>query len=446
MTSPEGSSPAEPNEPSRRATRVVLRRVALATGLLTLATIAQLLRQRGHPAWDTIFADDGTGFLTAPWRDSVVLLLGKSYAGYLLVAPRILATPLAVLPHAWAAAYLAVTGAVVTALLGWFVALAARGLVRQPALCWLLGIALVFAPAMGRETINEISELQFPLVFAAFWAIISVQGSRRMTVSRAVVAFLACATGPLALLYLPLAAILAWRRRSRADLLVTAAFGTGALLQLITLAVVPTPSPLGPRTLTGLPRVYLQRVLESWLVGDGWLRTAVLEHRHTLAIVTVLAVAALVVLLAASVRRDQWLWATIAFVFSGAMLVATAWARGLTPVFRAIDAIAGYDGARYFLVPFWLFLSGLVLLAGGPPRRMPRSAATLAVVGRGFLVVQFVVLAAVGFRLTNLRSPGPSYAAEIRSAKAQCARRASSHPVLIFSPPAFYVVLRCDEL
>jgi hypothetical protein len=424
----------------------LLRRGALATGLLALAAIAQVLRQRGHPAWDTILSDDGTGFLTAPWRHSAIPLLGKSYAGYLNVVPRILAAPLAVLPRAWGAAYLAVTAAVVTALLGWFVATAARGMVRRSALCWLLGVALVFAPAMGHETMNAISQLQFPLVFAAFWAILSVQRSRRMTISRAVVAFLACASSTLALLYLPLAAIVAWRRRSRADLVVTAALGTGGLLQLITLAVVPTPRPIGPRTLSGLPRVYLQRVLESWLVGDGWLRTAVVEHRHTLAIVTILAVILLVVLLAACVRRDQWLWATIAFVSSGAMLAATAWARGLTPLFGAIDAIAGYQGARYFLVPFWLFFSGLVLLAGGVPRSLPRPAATLAAVGRAFLIVQFVVLAVVGFRLSNVRSTGPSYAAQIRSAQAECSRHANSRPVLFFSPPVFYAVVRCDEL
>jgi hypothetical protein len=446
MTRPDCLPAAEPSEPAPRTRGEVLRRVALAAGLLALATIAQLLRQRGHPAWDTVFADDGTGFLTAPWRHSVILLLGKSYAGYLIVLPRILAAPLAVLPRAWGAAYLAVTGAVVIALLGWFVAMAARGLVRRPALCWLLGVALVFAPAMGRETINEISELQFPLVFAAFWAIISVQRSRPMTVSRAVVAFLACATSPLALLYIPLAVIVAWCRRSRSDLLVSAALCTGGLLQLVTLAVVPTPPPLGARTLSGLPHVYLQRVLESWLVGDGWLRTAVLEHRHTLSIVTVLTVAALVALLAACVRRDQWLWAAIAFVSSGVMLAASAWARGLTPIFRAIDAIAGYDGARYFLVPFWLFFSGLVLLAGGAPRRVPRQAAGLVGVGRAFLVVQFVVLAAVGFRITNLRSTGPSYAPQILSAQAQCARHARARPVLSFSPPAFYVIVQCDEL
>jgi hypothetical protein len=446
MTRTDCSFPAEPRVSARRTRGEVLRRAALTTGLLALATIAQLLRQRGHPAWDTVFADDGTGFLTEPWRHSTILLLGKSYAGYLIVLPRILAAPLAILPRSWAAAYLAVVGAVVIALLGWFVAKAAQGLVRRPALCWLLGVALVFAPAMGRETINEISELQFPLVFAAFWAIISVQRSRRMTVSRAAVAFLACTTSPLALLYLPLAAIVAWCRRTRSDLVVTAALGTGGLLQLITLAVVPTPRPLGARTLSGLPRVYLQRVLESWVVGDGWLRTAVLEHRHTLAIVTVLAVAALVVVLAASARRDQWLWAAIAFVSSGAILAVSTWARGLMPLFQAIDAIAGYDGARYFLVPFWLFLSGLVLLAGGAPRRIPRPAAILVGACRAFLILQFVVLAAVGFRLSNARSTGPSYAAELRSAQAQCARRRSSRPVLTFSPPAFYVIVRCDEL
>lgn len=436
----------ERDQPSRASLGDSLRRGGLVFGLLALATTAQLLRQRGHPAWDTVLADDGTGFLTAPWRHSVFPLLWTSYAGYLIVLPRILASPLAVFPHAWGAAYLAVAGAVVIALLGWFVATAARGLVRQPALCWLLGVALVFAPVMGRETMNNISELQFPLVFAAFWAIISVQRSRPMTVSRAAVAFLACTTSPLALLYLPLAAIIGWCRRTRTDLLVTGALSVGGILQLITLAIVPTPRPLGSRTLAGLPHVYLQRVLESWLVGDGWLHPAVVQHRRTLSIVTVFAVVMLIIALAALVRRDRWLWAAIAFVFSGGMLATSAWARGLTPLFRAINATAGYEGARYFVAPFLLFLSGLVLLAGGEPRSASKSSGILLTAFRWFLVVQFLVLAGVGFRVSNVRSSGPSYAGQLRSARAVCARRADSRPVLFFSPRVFYVIVRCDEL
>lgn len=427
-------------------TRARVRRLALVGGVLVLATVLQLLRQRGHAPWDTIQSDDGTGFVVPAWRDHPISLLWTQYAGYLQVLPRLVATPLAVLPHSWAAAYGAVTSSVVTALLGLFVVRASGGLVRQPILRWLLGLILVLGPAVALETTATIAQLQFPLVFAAFWAIIARPTSRSFLAVRAGVVLLAALSSVIALTLLPLAAVTIAVRRLRSDWVVGSALGVGAVAQGITLLVVTTPAPLAERTLDGIIGIYGQRVAGATVVGGRWLGRAWLELGTTLSIVSCVVLVAFAVVLAATTDRAQWGYAGAAVLWSAGILVASLWARGLVPLLVARDGIFTDDGARYVLIPGWLLVSGLVLLAGGPTRTAPSWVGQCAQVARVVLVIQTILVVAVAFRVTNIRSPGPSFASELRRTEHDCRANPSGVAYPLFSPPNFYGEIPCEDL
>jgi hypothetical protein len=419
----------------------------VATVLVVLAVVAQLLRQRGTPAWDVVQSDDGYGFLVPVWTNDVVPLLWRSYAGYLQVVPRLVATPLAALPASWGAAYLTVTSAVITVLLGWFVALAARGLVRQAWLRWALALTVIFLPGAGWETTGVLSEQQFVLVLAAFWAVISVQRSRPMLVARVGVVVLAVTSAPLALLFLPLAAAIVWWRRDRTDAIVAVALVIGSILQGIAMLVSSGPPPIGPRTLRGVLSIYLQRVVASWAVGDTQLDDAWRDLGTPLLVFATALAVAIIAVLAATVARRQWIWAGAAFTWSGFALAVSLWSRGITEQLPVQEGSFSYAGARYVLVPLWLFISGLVLLAGGPPREdSPVWLGRTATIARYALVAQLAVMAVVGFRVDSLRSPGPSFASELRAVRAECREGPGRSAVMRFAPPSFYATVPCDAM
>ncbi|MCJ7438766.1 MAG: hypothetical protein MUP97_13520, partial [Acidimicrobiia bacterium] len=353
------------------APRSRAQRIAIACVFVIAATVLQLLRQRGQHPWDTIAPDDGTGYLQAAWSDHPVSLIWTQYAGYLQVGIRLVAAPLALLPLSWAARYLAVAGALSLSLMGLFVVRASEGLVRQPSLRWLLGLVLVLGPAVGLETSALISELQFPLFFAAFWAVLAVGGPRWFTLTRMVVVGLACLSNPIALSLIPLAVVVAVARRRRTEYAVTGALLVGALGQAITLLTVPTPPPLVPRTLDGVVGIYGQRVVAGTVVGEEWLQSAWLRHGSSLSVVSVMVVLALVLLFGATTVRSQWWYAAAALVWSCGILVFALYTRGLVPFLLARPDFFTHAGARYVLIPSWLLVSALVLLAGGHPRAVP---------------------------------------------------------------------------
>jgi hypothetical protein len=196
----------------------------------------------------------------------------------------------------------------------------------------------------------------------------------------------------------------------------------------------------------GIPSIYLQRVIASWVVGDTQVDEAWLELGDALLVLSAAIALAIVVVLAAAVERRQWWWGGAAFAWSGLSLAVALWSRGITEQLPVQEGTFTYAGARYILVPIWLFLAGIVLLAGGPPRAVTAWVARTAAVARYAVAVQLVVLAAVGFRIDSLRSPGPSFAAELRAARAECAEHPGGAPIVRFAPPTFYARVPCDDL
>jgi hypothetical protein len=213
--------------------RVAARRWLVAAVAVALVTAAQLLRQSGARTWDTIWAEDGRVYASDALGGSWATSLLRGYAGYVQVVPRLLALPLRVLPPSWWAAWLAVSAALVTSLLALYVYGAVGSYLASSLLRALLAITAAVSPAMWFEVNANVANLGWPLLFAAFWALLDRRTTRGAVVARSVVLAAAALTSTLAALYLPLALLIAWRRRRGAEICVTAIFGVALAVQVV---------------------------------------------------------------------------------------------------------------------------------------------------------------------------------------------------------------------
>jgi len=402
------------------------------------------LRQRGIPSWDSILSDDGAEFLPAAWSSNPISLIWEPYAGYLQVSPRLLAIPLVLLPLSWAAAYIAIVSAIVSALLGVFVVIASEGLVRQRYLRWSLGLLATLGPFMGGTP--SLAEIQFPLVFASFWAIISISESRRFLLVRIVLVVLAGLSSAIAFALIPIALVMVILRRQRSDLIIIGALMFGLLAQMITLLTVSTPDPLAQRTLDGIIGIYGQRVVAAMVVGEGWLEWAWLQFGVSISIYSAVAVVIGIGVWAANTKYSQWIYSGLALALSPVLMILSLNARGLVPLLIVRTGFFTLDGERYFVIPILLLASGLILLAGGPPREVNFVVTRAAVIFRVALAVQIIIIIVVGFRIDTIRSPGPRWGEQIERANKICQIDKNAPLYLLFSPTNFNVRIKCSDL
>jgi hypothetical protein len=434
LSRPSDGAPPPPQARRRRwwpAAAVALW-VSFAVGL-------QLVRQPGVPATDALWAEDGGIFLNAALRGPTVAAVFEPYASYLHVAPRMLSAVVAVAPLEQAALLTAVLASLGVAVLSVFVYVASgrSGVLRSRPARAALAAAMVALPAAGYEVNATLANLHWYLMFAAFWALLAVPGSRAGQVVHVLVVALAVLSDPLTVLLAP---VLAWRmrvRRTRYGWTLAAVLLLGALVQgLVSLASDGGLSK-SPTRLADLPSIYVLRVPASLLVGDRHLPDAYLLWGLPFAYACLLAVLGL---LAYGVLRRGASPGVLAV-----LLTASAVFFGL-PV--ALRGTAGYlstesftlNGSRYVIVPT-LFLVTAVLHVLDRPAPAP---------GHGWLATRALVAAvaavvAVGDLGTfNVSSLGPSWSAELRETERHC--RAGTSPELAVGVEQFPEDVRPGEV
>ena len=153
-----------------------VRRTAMVAGVL-VAIAAALLRQRGVASWRTLWAEDGSVYAQQAIREGALHSVLHSYSGYLQLPVRLVALPAPALPTTSLAAYMAVAGATIAALLGLFVFHMSRGWIEP---WWLrLGLAALYVlmPILGRENTANVTNSIWLFATAAPWAILSARRS-----------------------------------------------------------------------------------------------------------------------------------------------------------------------------------------------------------------------------------------------------------------------------
>ncbi len=393
--------------------------------ILVGGTAVGLLRLPPHAWRDVVWAEDGSIFLAQAEALGPAEAIGRSYAGYAHLVPRLLAEVAAALPVAWAAVVFSLGAALVTA------AAAAvvydRSAVHLESPLARLAVSLpVLAVHVGIADVPlNVANLHWVAMYASFWVLVTWSVGTGRRVLGALLLFLTAASDPLTGLLLPLtvpAAVAFWRR-DRLALLQPVGLGLGLVLQLVVRAGG-TDRDLGE----GLDPVFVivslvGRALPSAVLGDRIVGTPGPSARYLVAAAVSAVILASVVLVAWRSRRD------------GATGLAAVTAVYAVAFYVAPVALSGVATPRYATVPALLLITASALvLDRAALRQRWLSGVRVAAVGALALAV------VVGFPTGALRNQGPSWSEGVREAAEGC----SADVEVPLAPSGWSAELPCE--
>ena len=410
---------------------------AAAAAAVAALTVIQLFVQDGARSWRTVWAEDGRIYFGEANRDGLLALF-HTKAGYLQLVPRLLAVPTTLIPLTRLADYLAVAGALVTSLTGLAVFFLTRDLIKPVALRLILAAAPALLPVMAFENLANITNLIWPLCFACFWALLYAPATRKEGAFAATVAFLGTASNGLAVVFLPLAAYVAWRRRTPAQHLVLAGYGLGLAVQAA--AVVGSGGPVSGGPVHGLGREFVARVLAGSAVGEQWARQLFEAHGYGILEIPAAVVLVLIAYLVLRSRGERRQLGCIAVGYSAVLFAAPLLVRG-TVGLRLVAGLGFSAAARYVGLSTLLLLSGIFIMVGAPTLR-PKIGAVLTTI----FVVQFLVVVLFAIPQVNFRSHGPEWAAALSRAATQCRATKQDHLAVPITPGGWSVTLPCAQI
>ncbi|MFI7284557.1 hypothetical protein ACIBOV_30300 [Micromonospora chersina] len=385
--------------------------LALATAAAVAGAALQLLRQPGAGALDSVWAEDGTVFLSEALRQGPLTALTTSYAGYYHAVPRLLGGIAALVPADAAAAVLAVEAALAVALLAVLVYVASAAHLAAPLSRVLVSAAILVVPVGQAEVLNSIANFHWYGLYALFWVLIWTPRTRSGRAVAVVVTILVVASDILSVVFVPLVLWRAFRpadgpRRDRHGVVLAGALALGVAVHLAGLLTGSSGRQLSPDPVRAVAS-YLLRAVPAPLVGERWLGGEIDARWLVLAAVAWLAVGAVVLLAFARLTGPAWPLAIAAALHGAALYIL--------PVF-----LSGTAAPRYAVAPALLVVTALVALlqpAGGTrARKAPLYA----------LAVVLALVAAVNFRVGNPRADGPSWREEVTHARATCAPGATA--------------------
>ena len=412
-----------PDPPPRRLSRRMAAGVVLAyTAAIALGALVLLERQTGHPAWTTVWAEDGwlflPGALVHPGSS-----LWQAADGYLSLVPRIVADGVAQFPLRDAAPLYAVTGAVIASACAAFVFRASAGHVRNPALRVVLAASVLLLPTALKAGLpnNGVNTIWY-LLFAAFWALVWRPRSRTGMALAAIVCFAAAASNALVALYLPLvvARVIALpRAREHAA---TIGWLAGGAVQLFEILFHSRPHQ--PTSALDALGFYGHNVILPAVAGHHFgqqLTTGLgIAGATTLAAIATAAVIAWVL-----VRGDAGVrvFAVTALVLGLALTLIPVFVHGAVADVEVTQSTLWASGSRYAQVPI-LLLDSLVIVAVDAYLR--RGGVPFERAGHGIAVVLLVAVLGItwvsDFRYTDLRSHGTTWTHIVHKMEHICLR------------------------
>jgi hypothetical protein len=411
------------------------------------ATVLQLQRQAGVPATDTIWAEDGSVYLADAVNHGPLGEVFASYVGYVQVLPRLLGAIASLLPLEHAPLVFAVGSSLIVALLALYVFHAARVAIPSVWARATLAVLSVLVPAAGWESVGNVVNLQWHLIFPCFLALLQAASTWAGAAAAASVSTAAALTTPIAAVFLPAALWQLRRDPSPKVKVVVGAYLAGVVAQW--LVVLSSESPFAVEThLWALPGIYGLRVAGSVIAGDAFL------PELWRALGWWFAVGALVVVLvtvgfgvARGDARSRSLIGTT-FAFSLVVFAIPVFVRGtalVSPYGEEVNLL----GSRWMIAPI-LFLAAAVLLV--LDRSPPAWPAPVRWSSRGLFVLMIGVGIVTSFRVENARSQGPSWSAQLAAARLGCGEARSRlaqipiSPAPPIVPQPFLASIRCDRL
>lgn len=415
----------------------------LVLALLVLSVVLQLLRVGPSAALDSLWAEDGQIFLqnalTGGFWDTVF----TPYAGYLVLAPRLIGEVGALVALPDAAAAIAIASGVVVALSGLAVWVAAAGHVRDPYLRGTLVALTVLAPVAGLESVASGSYVLWYMLFASFWLLLWRPATTRGAVLGALFLLATGLSTPGVWFFAPLAALRALAARDRRDLLIVAAYATGAAIQVPVIASNGAEA-VDPSWTHEIWTAYAQRVVDGAALGERLGGGAWAELGWAFLAVLLLALAAGLVLgLRRGAPPSRYL-AAIAVPTSLLMFVASTYQRAVGAQMVWPDGAHFGNGGRYAIVPALLLVGVALALLDRPPQGERASRPSRA--GLAAIAVLLVGLA-ISFDVRDPAARGtPPWREALDDAAAFCKAEGVTEARVSTSPPGFGVIVACDRL
>jgi hypothetical protein len=405
-------------------------RLAMMAALLA-GTAVVLARQPGTDALQAIWAEDGTIFLAQAVALPVDHAFLTLYAGYLHAVPRILAELAAALPLPLADAVLSGGAALVVAALALLVYRASAGQVRSPVIRAALAGAMVLVPVGQAEVLDNVANLHWFFMFAAFWVLLWRTRHPMALAAGGLVVFLAGASDPLTLLLAPLAVARLVGLRGWRDRFFSVAFAAGLLPQIAAIVVSG-----GDRQfpLVGNP-VKLVGWFAYHVVAQGVFGARLVAHLGVstvaLAGLAMLMVGAAAVLVLQGRAGDR----TPVIILAGLMSV----------LFFAVPVVmTGVSAPRYAVVPVLLMYSAFACLLDAAAHAVPAAAWRGVRLGMLALVV---LTAATSFLVPGPRADAARWDIELHRASVTCSRAPVPAVIRVpVAPPGWDVPLSCRAL
>jgi hypothetical protein len=419
----------------------------VVVALLAIATILQILRVGADDALHSLWAEDAQIFFGGALHSGFFSNVFDTYAGYLVVVPRLVGEVGAAVPIGDAPTAMAIVSGLAVAVCGIVVWVAAGSTIRNPYLRGTLAVLTVLAPTASLESVDSGTYVLWFMLFASFWLLLWRPQTTTGAVLGGLFLLLTGLSTPEVWFFAPLALLRLIALRDRRDAFVLGGWILGAAAQVPAYAFSDEPQ-VSPLYSHDIWTALLQRVLDGAALGErlggiGWdgLGWALL----------IFLVAFTVVGLAIGLRRTEarvrWL-AGLGILIGVAMFVVSVYQRAVGPQMAWPTDVHFGDGGRYTIVPALLLVSIALAMIDQLLRRprtewLPRLGPWLA----GLTVTILLVGLAFSFDLGDSAVRGtPHWSDALDQAAALCKTEDLGEVGVATSPPGFGVLMPCDEV
>jgi hypothetical protein len=432
-------------DPTGGLDRVSLTIVIVA--VLVIATILQMLRVGAGDAVHSMWAEDGAIFFSGALHNGFFSNLFETYAGYLVVVPRLVGAVGAAVPLKDAPVAMAVVSGLIVGVCGIVVWAASGSMIRNPYLRGTLALLTVLAPTASLESIDSGTYVLWFMLFASFWVLMWRPRTTTGAVLGGLFIMLTGLSSPEIWFFAPVALLRLIALRDRRDALVLGGWVIGAAAQIPAYAFSNEPQveALWSRHIwTAL----LQRVLDGAALGErlggvgwdglGW---------GLLIFLLVFTVVGLTLGLRRVEARTRWL-AGLGILIAVTMFCLSVYQRAVGPQMYWPPNIHFGNAGRYTIVPALLLVSIALAMLDQLLRRprdewLPRLSPWLA----GLTVAGLLIGLAFSFDVSESIVRGtPHWSQAIDAGAKECQATPGLTEVSVpTSPPGFGLYVPCGE-
>jgi hypothetical protein len=441
--------------------RITRRRALVCGALAVLGIVVQLVRMWSSLPLDSIWAEDGGTWLPGAISHATFDALTTTYNGYLQTSSRLVAEPVALLPVGWFASVMAIAGAAIVTGCAFLVWRASAGHIEDPRLRAALAAMVVLLPVVGAETLDNVTNSIWFLLFASFWVLLW----RPATLARAAAAagfiLIAALSNAAIVVFAPLWLLRSIAIRDRRDAIIVSGFALGTAIQLAFSWNAPVQgeggAPLDPALERffaphwdwSLVPAYAQRVIGG-AVGGQWINTFLWEHLGTgLEVALGVAVVAFLAFSLLGAPRTRFVVPITVAASLGLFLVIGY--RRWNPFgmgFTWPDGSSNTNHAHYMVTPTLLLLSALFVQLDARPRLFRRAAWSKLRIGTVLVVF---VAALTSFHVGDRTVRGvPTWSEALDEARLHCAQTNARSVKVPIAPRrfagSFDAPIPCSEL